>query len=208
MRHYGILPQHTHSSQNAKDCASISRVLTGDVDAYEAIVRHYQNMVAKIANRHVPRHAVEEICQDTFIRAYKSLATFRGKEAFSHWLAKITTRACHDHWRTVYKNREDTLTSINRGTEEWVERTLDAHSQREFEEQTHKDEAKETLNMALDHLSPQDRMVITLTHREGHSVHEAADLLGWSTANVKVRAFRARKKLKNILEKIVEGEEE
>ena len=202
MRHNGIQPQYKYSSQNDEDCVSISRILSGDVDAYETIVHRYQDMVTMIANRHVPRPAVEEICQDTFIRAYKSLATFQGKEAFSHWLAKITTRACHDHWRSAYKNREDTLTSMTRGMEDWVKKTLDTHSQAEFEAQVHKDEAKETLNWALDHLSPQDRMVITLTHLEGHSVHEAADLLGWSTANVKVRAFRARKKLKNILEKI------
>jgi RNA polymerase sigma-70 factor (ECF subfamily) len=65
-------------------------------------------------------------------------------------------------------------------------------------------ETRDLLQKALAHLSPENRMVVTLVHLEGYSVREAAELLGWTVVNVKVRAHRARQQLRNILEPLIE----
>ena len=72
-------------------------------------------------------------------------------------------------------------------------------SSRLFNEQSSQQEAKEVLDWALDRLSAEDRMVLELVYLEGLSVKEAAELLGWSVANVKIRSHRSPKKLRKLL---------
>ena len=81
----------------------------------------------------------------------------------------------------------------------WIEQTLSSHSDRQFHEKTAREEAAEVLEWALGKLSPENRAVLTLVHLDGYSVREAAQLLGWSLVNVKVRAHRARQALRALL---------
>ena len=88
----------------------------------------------------------------------------------------------------------------------WIEQTLSAQSERQFQDQTAKQEAAEILEWALRHLSPEDRAVLTLVHLDGYSVRQTAQLLGWSVINVKVRAHRARRALRALLHDTLGGE--
>ena len=82
---------------------------------------------------------------------------------------------------------------------------LSAQSDDQFRDQAQKGEAAEVLEWALRQLSPENRAVLTLVHLDGYSVREAAELLGWSLVNVKVRAHRARQALRKILSHILPG---
>ena len=93
-----------------------------------------------------------------------------------------------------------TLTDKHR---EWLENVLTDQSQQSLDEQAHQKEAHEVLHWALERLSPADRIVLELVYLEGLSGKEAAALLGWSLAKIKIRAFRARKRLYRLLVRLL-----
>jgi len=182
----------------------ICRVIEGDVNAFEHLLTKYKNYVFKIVNKHIPYDQVEEIAQDVFIRTYQSLPSFKGKSSFRQWLSKITVRTCYDFWRKSYRNREVPMSSLSEKQQNWLENVISDQSESSFYEHGRQNEAKEVLDYALDRLSPEERMILELIYLEGLSIKEAADLLGWSLANVKIRAFRSRKKLHKIMTGLTE----
>lgn len=181
----------------------IRQVLEGNVDAFEFLLDRYQGHVSRIVLKHVPRDRVEEVAHETFVRAYQSLNTFKGKEPFKHWLSTIAVRCCYDFWREQYKHRETPVSSVSQDCQKWMDTLLSGRSQESFAQHDQRREALSFLRWALDQLSPQDRTVLTLTYLEEYSVAEAAKLLGWSVPNVKIRSHRAKKKLRKILSEAV-----
>ena len=181
----------------------IRRVLAGEVDLFMELITRYQQHVGRIVAGHVRRDMVEEVSHDVFVRAYTSLPTYSRRTPFSHWLSRIALRSCYDAWRSVAARKELPLSSLGDEHQQWAERLLATESQERFDELVRHQETTELLHGALGQLSPENRMVITLVHLEGYSVREAAERLGWSVINVKVRAHRARQQLRKILEGLV-----
>ncbi len=184
----------------------VHQVLNGDVNAYESLVTRYSALVGKIVRKHVPREDAEEVIQDTFVRAYLSLATFRGEGSFSQWVSSIAVRTCYDYWRKAYRSREVPMSALTEKHQAWLEEVISDRSDHLLQQEDSLKDAREVLDWALRRLSAEDRMVLELVYLEGRSVKETADLLGWSTANVKVRSFRSRRRLERFLgEMIQEG---
>jgi len=181
------------------DTEIVRKVLDGDVNAFEVLINRHKVLVLKIVMKHVPHKDVEEAVQDAFVKAYLSLPTFAGKSDFSRWLSSIAVRTCYDFWRKAYRSREIPMSALTDQHQEWLEEVLSGESWESGPEHSTRSEAAEVLEHALGMLSAEDRMVLDLVYLEGRSVKEAADLLGWSTANVKVRSFRSRRKLGKIL---------
>jgi RNA polymerase sigma-70 factor, ECF subfamily len=181
------------------DADIIRRILGGDVNAFELLVEKYQHHIFSIVHKHVPVINVDEIAHDVFVRAYQGLAGFAGKSGFKQWLSGIAIRACYDFWREKYRRREVPISELTDAHREWIENTVSDDSENAYERQGQQKEALGILEAALNKLSAEDRMVIELVYLEGCSHKEAAELLGWSIANIKIRAFRARKKLQKIL---------
>jgi RNA polymerase sigma-70 factor, ECF subfamily len=184
------------------DIEIIRRVLDGDTDAFESLLTTYKDMVLKIVKKHVPYPDVEETVQNVFIRGYQSLPTFQGKSGFKHWLSSIAVRTCYDFWRKTYRSREVPMSTLTDNHQKWLEEVISEQSEEAINEKGSRNEARELLDCALGKLSAEDRMVVELVYLEGLSGKEAADLLGWSVSNVKVRCFRSRRKLEKILEAI------
>jgi RNA polymerase sigma-70 factor (ECF subfamily) len=180
-----------------EDLEIIERVLEGDVDCFAELLARHRKHVAKIVSRHVPSDRVEEIAHDVFVRAYTGLPGYSSEVPFQHWLSGIAVRACYDFWRAAKRE----ATPVSALTEEhgaWIERVVKADSEAQFQEETGRREARDVLRWAMSRLSPENRLVLALVHLEGYSVREAAHLLGWSIANVKVRAYRARQALRQV----------
>jgi RNA polymerase sigma-70 factor (ECF subfamily) len=191
-----------NDSPTSGDAEIVEQVVSGDVHAFEHLLRKYQNHVVILLKKHLPYEQIEETAQDVFIRAYRSLPTFRGESSFKQWLSTIAVRTCYDFWRKHYKSRELPMSSLTEKHQVWLEEAISVQSSQSFHEQSLQKEAREILDWALDRLSAADRMVLELVYLEGYSLRETADLLGWSIANVKVRSFRARKKLHKLLTKV------
>lgn len=181
----------------------IEEVRNGNVDAFATLVDKYEGRVFMIVRAHIPNDAVEDVAQDVFVRAYQALASFAGKSPFEHWLAGIATRTCYDYWRKKYRNREHLASSSTPEQTEWMEQVLATESRSRYDELTRREEAVELLQRALGSLPAADRSVLTLVHIQGHSVREAAALLGFSVINVKVRLHRARRKLRQSVEELL-----
>lgn len=190
------------------DAAIVQQIIDGDADAFETLMKRYEQPVLGILKRHLPYSQVEETAQDVFVRAYQSLPGFKQSGSFRSWLSAIAVRTCYDFWRKHYRNREMPLSTLTEAQADWVERTLSDASGSSHEDLGRQQEAREVLDEALGRLSAEDRMVLELVYLEGLSGKEAAKLLGWSVANVKVRAFRSRKKLEKILTGLARREED
>ena len=193
------------SDHRSSDEEIIQSVLKGNVDDFEGIVRRYQVHVLNMVKRHVPERDVEETAQEAIVRAYRSLSSYRGKgRGFKAWLSGITIRTCYDYWRKAYRSMEVPLSTLTDDHKLWIDKVMAEESAQGMREKAASDEARMVLDWGLNHLSAEDRMVLELVHFEELSGREAAKLLGWTTTNVKVRAFRARRKLEKILQEMIE----
>ena len=164
----------------------IHSTLAGDDEAFATLVARYRSRVFGIAGRFARGdHELNDVCQEIFIKAYRNLGKYRAEAPFEHWLSRIAVRACYDLLR---KTRHDRQNITLDGIEVPVTDNVDP------------ERARELLDFGLRQLSAEERLVITLLEIEEKTVREIAGLTGWSESNVKVRAFRAREKLKNVLE--------
>ncbi len=187
------------TDHSGTDTEIIRRVIDGDVNAFEHLLKKYKQDVFKIVGKRVPYDQAEDIAQEVFIRAYQSLPNFAGISGLRHWLAGIAVNTCCDFWRKAYKSREISMSSLTENQEYLLEKIISDQSGQTFSEGWSQKEAEELLDYALNRLSAEDRTVLELVYLEGYSAKEAAELLGWSLANVKIRAFRSRKKLRSLL---------
>ncbi len=198
-----LIPEMQNDSSKPSDAEIVRQVLDGYVNAFESLLIRYKELVLKIVKKHVPYNDVEETTQDVFVRVYKSLSNFKGTSDFKHWLSSITVRTCYDYWRKSYRSREVPMSSLTEKHQKWLEEVISDQSEQSLHEKGLQSDARELLDWALGKLSAEDRMVLELMYLEGLSGKEAADLLGWSVANVKVRSFRARKKLQKLLTRLM-----
>ncbi len=177
----------------------ISAARRGDPASFEPLVIKYQPRVFATARRYARRESeIEDIVQEVFIKAYQKLDSFRGEAPFEHWLMRLTVRTCYDFLRSHQRNRETSFTELSQPETDWLERFVQAPESASSDA----DAAKLLIENVMSRLSPPARMVITLLEIEEKSVKEIAEITGWSTPLVKVRAFRARAEMKKILAKM------
>ena len=186
-----------------EDIIVIEKILRGDTRSFEVLLKKYQDYVARILAPKVPHQNIPEVTHDVFLRAYRSLSGYSGKEPFVHWLKTIAVRACHDFWRARYRNREVPMSTLSEVTQEWLEGHQMSGNALFSIDEANRVEIRQLLDWALQKLSSDDRMIVLLLYFEGHSVQETARLLGYSQANVKIRSFRSRRKLRKILGSLV-----
>ena len=183
------------------DIAIIQMVLQGRQQAYATLVARYQGYVFTLAMRHVNnRELAEELAQDVFVKAYRSLSSFKGNSKFSTWLYTVTHNTCLSHLR----KKEDATVFPG---DEHVHNTAEAqgagaHPMARMEQRAQ----QQVLNEAVKHLPATDSELITLFYQGEQSVEEISTITGLSASNVKVRLMRARQKLKEILETKYSGE--
>lgn len=174
-----------------QDMEDIRRSLNGDGDAYAGLISRHQARVASRMWRFTRNRADhEELVQEVFVQAYLSLATFRGEAPFAHWLARISTRVGYRFLKEVSRQRLTYSIPVD---------DLDRLAAREPHEMD-PEWAAEFLHRLMSNLPPRDRLVLDLRYVEHHSVAETARLTGWTQSMVKVQAWRARKKLRKLLE--------
>lgn len=193
--------------EEPSDNELLARIKEGDINLFAVIVERYSPLVFSVVRKHIPAQDVAEVAHETFIHAFKSLAAFRGDRPLKHWLVKIATRRSYDFWRSARRSKETPLSVMAGEHVEWLEKVVNSEARAVFDEKGRREAAREVLNWALSHLSAEDRMALSLVHLEGHSVQEAAEILGWSAANVKIRAHRSRKRLRLLIMELALKEE-
>jgi RNA polymerase sigma factor (sigma-70 family) len=177
----------------------INRVLQGDQQVFAELVKRYQPFVFTIAMRYAShREDAEEIAQDVFVKAYRSLADFRSDSKFSTWLYTITTNT------SITFLRKRKLVTHSLGDERIFEQA-DAKAPNEENVLIQKSKAA-MINRAIRLLNSEDATVITLFYQGERSLEEIGQILGITTNNAKVKLHRARLKLKDKLEQYFKNE--
>lgn len=166
----------------------IDLVLGGENSAYAGLIDKHKNMVFSIVLKILHnREDAEEIAQDVFLKAFKSLDTFENKAKFSTWLYRIAYNAA------ITKTRKKRVEFV--GIDD---RIITNYTEDEIQERAggfDADDQKLLIDKALNRLPEEDNLLITLFYREEKSIEEVSVITGLTESNVKVRLHRIRKKL-------------
>ena len=177
------------------DMDVIARVLNGDQQAYAVLVERYQNFVFTIVLRYVKtREDAEEVSQDIFVKAYRSLADFKGQAKFSTWLYTVVTTSCITFLR---KKRLEVQSLDNERVFEAAENVDSGMNANQIEKKSRANMVNESIRM----LSPDDAQIITLFYKGEQTLEEIAAILGKEPNAVKVQLHRARGRLKEKMQK-------
>jgi RNA polymerase sigma-70 factor (ECF subfamily) len=173
----------------------ITRVLRGEAALYSDLVKRYQHFVFTLVLRYTPnRQDAEEITQDVFVKAYRSLADFRGESKFSTWLYAIATTTCI----TFLRKKKLPVHSLDN---EQVFEVADNQNSGFKANQIEQKSKVQVLNEAIKLLSIDDARIITLFYQGEQSLEEIARIIGAEPNTVKVKLHRARQRLKEKMEK-------
>ena len=177
----------------------IGRILKGESNAYAFLVNKYKSMAYSLALKLVKnREDAEEIAQDAFIKAYQSLAQYRGTARFSTWLYRIVYNSAISH--------------IRRSSAELVSLEDSGFAEKESSEindayfRLKEQERKKFLDLALEKLDPDENFLITLYYYNENDLDEIHQITGLTKNNVKVKIFRARQKMMIMLKEYLDEE--
>lgn len=182
----------------------LDRVRLRDQAAARELVDHLFPMVIRIVRCHLPRRVAEEdLSQEIFMKMFTRLGQYQGAVPFSHWVSRIAVTTCIDHLRAQKRRPEFRWADLS----ENQAKVLDAVMTNENDVGTGEAlAAHELVHKLLDQLKPDDRLVLQLLDLEQKTIAEISALTGWNSSLVKVRAFRARRKLQKLFEELKQKE--
>jgi RNA polymerase sigma-70 factor (ECF subfamily) len=182
-------------STGPSDSEIISLVLKGDHNAYALLVERYKSYVFTLTLRFTKnREDAEEVSQDIFVKAYRSLADFKGTAKFSTWLYTIVNTTCITFLR---KKRLDVRSLDDERTFELADTQDSGFRANQVEQKSRQN----MVNQAIAMLGPDDAEIITLFYKNEQSLEEISQILGVEVNAAKVRLHRARARLKDKMEK-------
>ena len=180
--------------------ALVEAALRNDDEAARELVRRLYPLVAKLVRAHRPRRTAEEdLCQMIFIKVFQKLSQFSGKVPLEHWVSRIAVNTCLNQIEAEKARPELRYADLSEEEQAVVENL--AASARELAPDE-RFASRQLVEHLLGLLKPVERLAIDLLYLQGRSVEEIRKITGWSAALIKVRAFRARQKMKDQLVKI------
>ena len=180
--------------------ALIEAALAQDNQAAQELVRHLYPLVAKMVRAHRPRRTSEEdLCQMIFIKVFQNLSQFSGKVPVEHWVSRIAVNTCLNQIAAEKVRPEVRHADLS---EEELAVVADLAASPAELAPDKSFASRELVEHLFAGLKPAERLVLDLLYLQGRSVDEIKKLTGWSAPLVKVRAFRARQKMKHQLEKL------
>src|SRR4051794_21604836 len=180
--------------------ALVSVALRNDEEAARDLVRHLFPFVARLVRAHRPQRAAEEdLCQMIFIKMFQKLPQYSGAVPLEHWLSRIAINTCLNAIAAEKARPELRRADLSEEQAAVVDQLSASTGELGADEQL---ASRDLLSRLLDALKPAERLVVNLLHLQEKSVEEISRLTGWSKALVKVRAFRARQKLKQQLDRV------
>ncbi|MEZ0006657.1 RNA polymerase sigma factor (sigma-70 family) [Flavobacterium sp. 28YEA47A] len=177
----------------------IDRIMEGDSQAFAPLVDRYKNLVYTLALRMIKNtEEAEEAAQDTFVKVFRSIEKFKGESKFSTWIYRIAYNTCLDRIKK-HKSVPLAVAIDDYGTHQLrsAENVLDTLD----EEERHR-----AMQECLQQLPGEDAFLLTLYYFEEQSLEEIAKVIGIKANNVKIKLFRSRKKLGEILRAKLEPE--
>jgi RNA polymerase sigma factor (sigma-70 family) len=180
--------------------ACLERVRVGDQLAARELVEHLHPLVIRIVRAHLPRRVAEEdLSQEVFMKVFTRLGQFQGTVPFPHWVSRIAVTTCIDHLRAQKRRPEFRWADLSENEADVLDAVLTSENDVSANDAL---AARELVAKLLEQLKPDDRLVIQMLDLEQKTLIEISQLTGWSTTLIKVRAFRARRKLQKLFEQL------
>jgi RNA polymerase sigma factor (sigma-70 family) len=177
------------------DIFYIEQIIAGNSNAFSHLVDKHKDKAYNLAFRICGNHEeAEELAQDSFLKAYRSLNSFKMKSSFATWLYRIVYNTSISHVRIKKKG----VLSL----EDFPADATDFIGSNTTEEEAEKDYRNALVNFALQKINEDERGLISLYYYEELSSEEISDVTGISKSNIKVKLFRARQKMLEIIEKV------
>ncbi len=182
----------------------VAAARAGDESAFARLFDRHRRLVSRLGYRFFPRRdQVEEIIQESFIKAYFALDDYQGgnDKSFVSWLARITVRTCYDELRRVQRRGESSIGDLSEDEAAYLHEGL-----RDLSASGNVEGAaisRDLANKLLARLRPDDRLILALLKLEELSIAEISSLTGWTTAKVKMRSHRAQHGLRQLLRKFL-----
>jgi len=176
----------------------------GDEAAFTRLFDRHRRLVSRLGYRFFPRRdQVEEIIQESFIKAYFALGDYQGgnEKSFVSWLARIAVRTCYDELRRLQRRGESNIGDLSEEEAAYLHESL-----RDLSASGNVEGAaisRDLANKLLARLRPDDRLILALLKLEELSIAEISNLTGWTTAKVKMRSHRAQHGLRRLLRKFL-----
>lgn len=192
------MPDDANETFDLTGC--LDRVRARDQAAARELVEHLYPLVIRIVRAHLPRRVAEEdLAQEVFMKMFTRLEQYQGNVPFPHWVSRIAVTTCIDHLRAQKRRPEFRWADLSENEADVLDAVLTSENEVGAGDAL---AARELVHKLLSQLKPDDRMVIQLLDLEQKSLVEISELTGWNTTLVKVRAFRARRKLQKLFEEL------
>jgi RNA polymerase sigma-70 factor (ECF subfamily) len=182
----------------------LDRVRKRDQIAARELVEHLHPLVIRIARAHLPRRVSEEdLAQEIFLKMFTRLEQYQGNVPFTHWVSRIAVTTCIDHLRAQKRRPELRWADLSERETDVLDSAITNENDVAPDDAL---AAKEIVQKMLEMLKPEDRLVIQYLDLDQKSIAEISALTGWNQTLVKVRAFRARRKLQRMYRELTEKE--
>lgn len=182
--------------------ACVDRVRGGDEAAARGLLQHLHPLVAKIVRGHLPKRTSEEdLMQMVFAKVFSRLDQFSGKVPLEHWVSRVAVNTCLNQLQRERVRPELRFADLTEEEEAVVQSLASTANDLPVDQSL---AARDLVEKLLERLNPEDRLVITLLHLEGKSLVAIREATGWNLTLIKVRAFRARQKLRKHLATLLE----
>jgi RNA polymerase sigma-70 factor (ECF subfamily) len=174
----------------------LTLVRAGDQRAARELVEHLFPLVIRIVRSHLPRRVAEEdLAQEIFLKMFSRLAQYQGAVPFTHWVSRIAVTTCIDHLRAQKRRPEFRWADLSESEADVLDAVLTNERDVPANDAL---AATELVQKLLGQLKPDDQLVLRLLDLEQKTIAEIAALTGWNQSLIKVRAFRARRKLQKL----------
>jgi RNA polymerase sigma-70 factor (ECF subfamily) len=178
----------------------LQRVRQRDQAAARELVDHLYPLVIRIVRGRLPRRVSEEdLAQDIFLKMFSRLEQYQGNVPFTHWVSRIAVTTCIDQLRAQQRRPEFRWADLSENEANMLDAVLTNENAAAPDDAL---AAHELVHKLLDQLKPDDRLVIQLLDLEQKTIAEISELTGWNASLVKVRAFRARRKLQKLFQEL------
>ena len=185
--------------------ACLDRVRRRDQVAARELVDHLYPLVIRIVRSHLPRRVAEEdLAQEVFMKMFTRLEQYQGAVPFPHWVSRIAVTTCIDHLRAQKRRPEFRWADLPENQAEVLDAVITNENDVAPNDAL---AAHELVHQLLEALKPDDQLVIRLLDLEQKTIAEIADLTGWNQSLIKVRAFRARRKLQKLFVELKKKEQ-
>jgi len=182
--------------------ACVKRVRLRDEESARALFRHLYPLVARLVHSHLPRRtSAEDLVQTVFMKMFASLDSFSGTVPLEHWVSRIAINTCLNQLAAEKARPELRWADLSEEQAQALEATTAGQAELD---PTQNLASREIVEKLLAQLAPTDRLLMTLLHLEGRSVNEVRQITGWNVPVIKIRAFRARRKLRKHFETLME----